>query len=208
MSNLVKNKGLTILGSGGHAKVIIDCAISCGYAIDSLHDDDFNKLNSIIGGYRITGPINTSFKGNLIIAIGDNLTRKNISIKFVKANSTTIIHPSAIISKDVFIGDGSVIMAGVIIQAGTRIGKHCIINTGACIDHDCIIGDFVHIAPNCSLAGGVSVGEGTFIGIGSSIIQNKTIGKWTNVGAGSVIITDQPDNCTTLGVPAKPIKIK
>jgi acetyltransferase EpsM len=56
------------------------------------------------------------------------------------------------------------------------------------------------------LAGGVSVGEGTFIGIGSSIIPNKTIGSWTNVGAGSVIITDQPDNCTTLGVPAKPIK--
>jgi acetyltransferase EpsM len=97
-------------------------------------------------------------------------------------------------------------MAGAIIQTGTKIGKHSIINTGACIDHDCIIGDFVHIAPNCSLAGGVSVGEGTFFGIGSSIIPNKTIGRWTNVGAGSVIITDQPDNCTTLGIPAKPIK--
>jgi acetyltransferase-like isoleucine patch superfamily enzyme len=97
-------------------------------------------------------------------------------------------------------------MAGAIIQTGTKIGKHSIINTGACIDHDCIIGDFVHIAPNCSLAGGVSVGEGTFFGIGSSIIPNKTIGSWTNVGAGSVIIADQPSNCTTLGIPAKPIK--
>lgn len=200
------NNFISIFGVGGHAKVIIESAILNGFIIDCLYDDDLQKGNLNVGEIKINGAIDLNFAGTLVIAIGNNKIRRQISDRFSKANWQTIIHPSAIISKDVIIGEGSVIMAGAIIQPGTIIGKHCIINTGACIDHDCIIGDFVHIAPNCSLAGGVAVGEGTFIGIGSSIIPNKTIGRWTNVGAGSVIITDQPDNCTTLGIPAKPIK--
>ncbi len=197
---------ISIFGIGGHSRVIVESALLNGFEIDFLYDDDFQKLESNFAPNKIGGTIDQNFAGPLFIAIGNNKIRKQISDRFPKANWQCIIHPSAIISKDVVIGEGSVIMAGVIIQPGTRIGKHCIINTGACVDHDCIIADFVHIGPNSSLAGGVSLGEGTFIGIGSSIIPNKTIGSWTNVGAGSVVINDQPDNCTTLGTPAKPIK--
>jgi len=197
---------LNILGSGGHAKVVIESAKKSGFKINFVYDDNLTKKNSFLAGFEIKVPISSNIIGDSIIAIGDNRVRKSLSLELVNVNWVVIIHPSAIISEDVIIGEGTVIMAGVIIQPGTRIGKHCIINTGACIDHDCIIGDFVHIAPNSSLAGSVSIGEGTFIGIGSSIIPNKTIGSWAKVGAGSVIVNDQPDNCTTLGVPAKPIK--
>jgi sugar O-acyltransferase (sialic acid O-acetyltransferase NeuD family) len=197
---------LSIFGIGGHSKVVIDVAKLIGVSISSFFDDNPLSHNTEFCDVKVIGSILDFIEGNAIIAIGDNKSRKIIVERVSKASWQTIIHPSAIISKDVVIGEGSVIMAGAIIQTGTKIGKHSIINTGACIDHDCIIGDFVHIAPNCSLAGGVSVGEGTFIGIGSSIIPNKTIGSWTNVGAGSVIIADQPSNCTTLGIPAKPIK--
>ena len=93
-------------------------------------------------------------------------------------------------------------MAGAIVQPGAKIGRHCIINTGACVDHDCIIEDFVHIGPNSALAGGVTVGEGTFVGIGSSVVPYVTIGKWSTIGAGSAVITDIPDNCMAAGVPA------
>jgi acetyltransferase EpsM len=200
------NNSVSIFGFGGHAKVIIESVLLNGFNIDYLFDDDFQKVNSNFRGMKITVPIDINFVGSSVVAIGNNKIRKQISERVSKANWQTIIHPSAIISKDVSIGYGSVIMAGAIIQPGTIIGKHSIINTGACVDHDCVIGDFVHIAPNCSLAGGVSIGDGTFIGIGTSIIPNVTIGKWTTVGAGSVIIENQPDMCTTLGVPAKPIK--
>jgi acetyltransferase EpsM len=99
-------------------------------------------------------------------------------------------------------------MAGVIIQPGSTIGRHCIINTGACIDHDCFIEDFVHIAPKAALAGGVMIGEGTLIGIGSSIVPNVTIGKWSTIGAGAAVICDIPDNCIAVGVPAYVKKIE
>lgn len=75
------------------------------------------------------------------------------------------------------------------------------INTGASIDHDNDIGDFVHIAPNATLCGHVTVGEGTFVGVGANVIPGVTIGKWCIIGA--VVVEDVPDYCTAVGVPAK-----
>jgi sugar O-acyltransferase (sialic acid O-acetyltransferase NeuD family) len=199
-------QSLSIIGSGGHAKVIIEAAELSGYKIDCLYDDDINKKNNVILGYSVNGLISEIENVNLIIAIGDNKSRKRIALKVNKAKWATIIHPTAIISKNVIIGEGTVIMAGVVIQPGVKIGKHCIVNTGSCIDHDCIIEDFAHIAPKCGLAGAVSICEGAFIGIGSSIVPNKAIGKWSVVGAGSVIIKDIPGYSTSYGIPAKTIK--
>jgi sugar O-acyltransferase (sialic acid O-acetyltransferase NeuD family) len=200
------NRNLIVFGVGGHSKVVIDVANLVGCSISNFFDDNPLTHNIEFNGVKVLGPIINFISGNAFVAIGENKKRKLIVEKVSNVSWQTLIHPSAIISKNVYIEEGSIIMAGAVIQPGTRIGKHCVINTGACIDHDCIIGDFVHIAPNATLAGGVIVGEGTLIGIGSSIIPNKTIGRWTNVGAGSLVINDQPDNCTTFGVPAKLIK--
>ncbi len=74
--------------------------------------------------------INCGFlEGNAIIAIGDKKLRKLFFERVSKTSWQYIIYLSAIISKDVVIGEGSVIMAGAIIQTGTKIGKHSIINT-------------------------------------------------------------------------------
>ena len=60
-----------------------------------------------------------------------------------------------------------------------------------------------HISPNAALAGNVSVGEGTQIGIGAAVIQGIKIGKWVTVGAGAVIIKDIPDYAVVVGNPAR-----
>lgn len=197
---------MKILGVGGHAKVVIEAAIKSGNIISSVFDDDTSTHGSDFEGYKVKGSINSTLQGQAIIAIGNNEVRKTISNKLSNVKWKSVIHPTAVISEDIEIGEGTVVMAGVIIQPGSSIGRHCIINTGTCIDHDCKIGDFTHIAPNCGIAGGVTIGEGTFIGIGTSITQYLKIGEWTTVGAGSVVIKDLPSNCTAVGVPAKPIK--
>lgn len=197
---------LKLLGVGGHAKVIIDAAKISGKKIDAVYDDDENTHGKEFCGYKVAGKIDSDLQGDAIIAIGNNKTRKKISTCLKKMNWETVIHPTAIIADDVEIGEGSLIMAGTIIQTGTKIGKHCIINTGACIDHDCKIADFSHIAPNCSLAGGIEIGEGTFIGIGTAVSQYLKIGEWCQIGAGAAVVSEIPSNCTAVGVPAKPTK--
>jgi sugar O-acyltransferase (sialic acid O-acetyltransferase NeuD family) len=197
---------MIILGMGGHAKVIIDILKTSNSLVENIYDDDLSKNGLFYNGIEIKTPISNSIHGDCIISIGDNKVRKVISEKLTKSCWKTVIHPSAIIANDVTIGEGCVIMAGVIIQTGSCIGKHVIINTGACIDHDCIIDDYVHIAPNVSIAGGVKISNGSFIGIGSTIIHNINIGQWCIIGAGSVVIKDVNNFSKVVGNPIRIIK--
>ena len=196
------NSHLSIIGFGGHSKVVIDIAVNSGINISGLFDDNQNLYGIEYNGIRVSGPLSSIESGNAIIAIGNNKVRKNIDNQLTQIKWHTLIHPSAIIADKVEIADGTVVMAGAIIQPGAKIGRHCIINTGACIDHDCVIDDYVHIAPGVAIAGGVKVGEGTLIGVGTSIVPYVTVGKWATIGAGSAVISDIPDYSTAVGVPA------
>jgi acetyltransferase EpsM len=144
-----------------------------------------------------------------VISIGVNATRKRVAEKLgAVATFGTAIHATARLSKRATIGEGTVVMGGVTINADTQVGKHCIINTSASIDHDCVIGDYAHVSPNATLSGDVHIGEGTYFGAGASAIQGIRIGKWCTIGAGTVVIRDIPDYATAVGNPARIIKYK
>lgn len=198
----MKTNKISIIGASGHAKVVIDIAEIIGYCIAKVYDQDEKKVNIL------NYPICHSFINipkESIIAIGNNQIRKQIANTF-NLEAPIIIHPSSNISKYSVLGVGTVVMPGVSINAGARIGNHCIINTNSSIDHDCIISDFVHVSPNASLAGNVEVGEGSHIGIGASIIQGVKIGKNCIVGAGAVVIKDVMDGITVVGNPARELR--
>ena len=193
---------MILFGAGGDAKVILDIASLLNIKFESVFDDKLEK-GMFFNEIPAISKLIYSHNQKAIIGIGDNNARYRIDKKFEKLKWVTLIHPKSIISKDVTIGEGTVIMAGSIIQPGVRIGRHCIINTGACIDHDTEIGDFAHIAPNCSIAGGVKIHEGSFVGIGSSVIPEVRIGMWATIGAGSVVLEKVKNRTTVIGVPAK-----
>jgi sugar O-acyltransferase (sialic acid O-acetyltransferase NeuD family) len=195
------NNNFTIVGAGGHAKVIIEIIEESGFSVNAIIDD--NPKIKMLVGYEVTNQ--KFFDAPVIVAIGDNKVRKkfvqSIDYEFGKA-----IHPRANVSTRCKIGEGTVVMAGTTINSEVNIGKHCIINTNASVDHDCTIGDFVHISPKVTLAGNVTVDEGSHIGIGSTVIQGTHIGKWVTIGAGAVIIEDVPDYAVVVGVPGNIIR--
>ncbi len=193
-------------GASGHAKVVRDCVLANGKAVEALFDDntDIIKLDDIpvIGSYRAEHKPEME----LIVTVGDNLIRKKLVTKVKHTFSKAIVHPSAVVSSYATIGDGSVIMPAAIVNSGAEIGKHCILNSSALVEYDCTLGDFVHISPNVTVCSGSIVGEGTHIGAGATIIPNKKIGKWCVIGAGSVITQDIPDYSMVVGIPGKIIK--
>ena len=190
---------MNLYGASGHAKVIISILESLGENITNIFDDraPFTLLEHQVK------PFEKGDTDYYIISVGNNKTRKKLAEKLDVIHYTKAIHPSAIIDKTVTIDEGSVVMAGSILNIGSRVGKHCIINTAASIDHDCEIADFAHISPNATLCGNVSVDEGAQIGAGAVINPNITIGKWAIVGAGAVIIKDVPDGATVVGNPGR-----
>lgn len=182
------------------------------YRIVWLADDEPSLKGRNFFGYPIVGsredllrkitPLEV--RGGLV-AVGDNRRRLDAAgwfgrqgLRLVKA-----VHPSAQVARGVTIDDGTVIMAGTVVNADSAIGRAVIINTGATVDHDCVIGDGVHIAPGCHLCGTVRVGAASFVGAGSIVIPGTAIGENVLIGAGSVIIRDVPSNVKVAGNPAR-----
>lgn len=196
-----------LYGASGHAKVIIDSLKASYISISGLFDDNPDVKELL--NYNVFGPFDEAQLGNeeLIISVGLNHIRKMIvdrlpdRIRYGRA-----IHPSAVLSEYASVGNGTVVMQGVVIQSCVLIGNHCIVNTNASVDHDCVIEDYVHISPNATLCGAVSVSEGSQIGAGAVVIPGIKIGKWSLVAAGAVVLKDVPDNVLVLGNPARVVK--
>ena len=96
-------------------------------------------------------------------------------------------------------------MANVVVGPSTQIGMHCIINTGAVIEHDNRICNYVHISPNVTLCGTVSIGESTHVGAGVTVKNNISICSDCVIGAGGVVVKDINEKGTYVGVPVRSI---
>jgi len=206
---MLHNKGIIIIGAGGHGKVVLSTLIALGKKIAGFVDDNPSLLNHEILGYKVLG--NTTLLANrleqtAIFGIGNNKLRKKISSIYPYLVWEIAIHPRAYVHESVLIGEGTVVFAGAVIQPDTIVGKHVIINTASSIDHDCHIKDFSHIAPKVGLAGHVKINEGCFLGIGCSIIPSIHIGQWTNIAAGSTVVSHMNDHVCAKGVPAREYK--
>ena len=199
---------LIIIGASGHGKVIADIAIKMNkwQSIAFLDDDESIKTSM---GLEVIGKTADAFiyknEADFFVAIGSNTTREKIQEKLIEQglNVASLIHPSAVIGTDVEIGIGVAVMAGVVINSSTRIGKGCIINTSASLDHDNVIEDYVHISPGVRTAGTVSISKGTWLGIGSVVSNNVNICSGCKVGAGAVVVKDIAEPGTYVGVPVR-----
>lgn len=200
---------IACIGYGGHSKVIINI-IKKLYSDAKIYifDDFLKKSEDVTYLGKISDIDNFIGKDYLFVCcIGNIETRKKIISKNLKW--LTLIDPSSIISNDVKVGEGSVIMHGTICQPGCVIGKHCIINTKSSIDHDCKISNNSHICPGSTLCGNVVIGENTLVGSGSTIIENVVIGNNNIIGAGSVVLRKEifsKNNYLAYGVPCKIIR--
>jgi sugar O-acyltransferase (sialic acid O-acetyltransferase NeuD family) len=197
---------LAVIGSGGHAKVVIATAQAAGLDVGAVVDDDPQRWGARVLGVEVIGPsdaVIAEASALAVLAIGRNRARQAIAAR-ARCRFATIVHPSAEVHPSVRLGDGTVVFAGAVIQPDTTVGAHVIVNTGATIDHDCAIGDFVHVAPGTHLAGEVTLDEGAFLGIGTVAIPRVRVGAWTTVGAGASIVGDLPAGVTAIGVPARP----
>ncbi|MDP3846179.1 MAG: acetyltransferase [Pseudomonas sp.] len=202
-------KKLAILGASGHGKVVADTAECCGWHSIEFFDDAWpvrqdNGVWSIVGDTTALLACLPEYAG-VIVAIGDNRIRQSklAELQAEDAELITLLHPAATVSRYACIGVGSVVFAGVVVNADASVGLGAILNTGCSIDHDCVLGDAVHVSPGARLAGGVRVGDLSWIGIGASVRQLLQIGSRVVVGAGAAVVCNIADNATVAGVPAR-----
>lgn len=73
------------------------------------------------------------------------------------------IHPTALVSEDAKIGDGTKVWHLVQIREGAEIGKNCVLSKNVYIDHHVKIGDNVKIQNNCSIYFETILENGVFV---------------------------------------------
>ena len=205
-------KGIILVGAGGHAKVVIEILRANGcdvhYCVGGSDAVDECLGVPVVKGDHWLETLRSEGYSQVFIGIGPNRLRLKLAelAQSLGYDLINAISPSAVVSPSVTMGNGVAAMAGAIINADSTIGDLAIINTGATVDHDCHIGTAVHIAPQCGLAGTVSIGNGSFLGIGSRVIPGVAIGEWSTVGAGAVVTKDLPAHVTAVGIPARVLR--
>ena len=200
---LNSKKPIIILGAGRHAKVLIDVLHLSGRNILGVTDPSMS-IGGDCAGCKVLGVDEDIFSySNVDIELVNGIAefhkkelRLNLTKKFENKGYvfTQAIHPSAIIANNAILSDDVQIMAGVIIQTNSSIGKSSIINTGAIIDHDCKVNANCHIAPGVILNGSVVIGEYTHVGTGTLILQDINVGSGCNIAAGSILYKAIPDD--------------
>ena len=206
MKNTLK-KPVVIVGYSGHAYVIIDIFLNAGRLVTAYCDQEQRESNPYHLEYlgKESDVIHQLKKFDFFTGIGNNGIREKIHLNLSQflGNPINAIHPSAVISSSVRMGDGVMIAANATLNPLVEIGRGVICNTSTSIDHECVIGEFAHIAPGAVLCGNVKVGRKTFVGANSVIRQGVTIGENVIIGAGTVIVKDIPDGATVVGNPAR-----
>lgn len=206
------NKPIVMLGSGGHAQVVMSVLKEINLNIDTIVTQvkpiNFPESNK----YRWLFSDNELFdlflpdQAVLVNGVG-SMPGNDFSCKLFKKfrdlgyDFMTVVSPRAFVGENVQLLMGAQVMAGVIIQTGSVIGENTILNTGAIVDHGCDIGSHNHIAPGATLCGCVRTEQRVHIGTGANVIQNISVGSLSVIGAGATIVRNVGKGTTV--VPAK-----
>ena len=210
-------KNVLIIGASGHGSVILDCIEKSGKYKVTGFIDSYKQKGRRLNGYQILGteidlPLILE-KFNIsggIVAIGDNWIRKKVVDRITRItpdfNFITVIHPAAVVGKDVSIGKGTVLMPGAVINANSTVGNHCILNTNSSLGHDGRMEHFSSLASGVVIGGNCHIGRYSAISLGARIIENINISEHSVIGAGSLVLSDVPGNTMVFGAPARIIR--
>jgi sugar O-acyltransferase (sialic acid O-acetyltransferase NeuD family) len=187
-----------LIGNGGHAReVMAQMGVNLLRFVDDQYvDNDTLPLSQFDPTKHVA-----------MVAVADSRDRYDIVQRLPKETQFfTFIHPTALLMKDVEIGEGSFIGAYSILTTNIKTGKHTILNRGNHIGHDCKIGDYFSAMPGSIVSGNVKIYDCVYLGNNSSIKEKLSIHSLVTIGSNAAVVRNIEDNGTYVGVPVKKIK--
>lgn len=211
---------IIIYGSGGMALEVVQL-------IEDLNDveptwnilgyiDDFRgdqgEHNPMVNGYPILGTrqIIPSLPPSAywVIAVSNTAARRTLfnSLREYHLNYATLVHPTVKRSKNVSIGEGSIVSYGCILSVNVVLGCHVYLNMRTIVGHDSVIEDFSTCLINCIVAGNVLIHEGVLLGSNCVIKEKTTIGSHSKISMGSAVFFHVEDNVVVMNPPPKQMR--
>ncbi|MGA9531610.1 MAG: NeuD/PglB/VioB family sugar acetyltransferase [Anaerolineales bacterium] len=194
---------LLVYGAGGHGKSVIELVYAVGgYELIGVIDDGIAAGTQILDlevlgaadrlqGLRHEG---VGLAINAVGGIGDIRSRVRVFDRLAAAGFKfpTVVHPTAVVEPSAELAEGVQIFPQSYVGSQARLGFGVIVNTAAVVSHDCDVQDYANLAPGSLLAGAVTVGDRSLIGMGVTVNLEVTIGKLSRVGNSAVVKDDVP----------------
>jgi sugar O-acyltransferase (sialic acid O-acetyltransferase NeuD family) len=206
---------LIIIGAGGFGREVLDIVDACNAekrtydVLGFIVQREYGTPGTMVHEKPILGDFDwiENYRGKLhaVCAVGDPHHRARL-VRLGSRQGVVwpdIIHPSAILTRWVTLGEGVIIGANSVFTNQITIGNHVHVNLACTVGHNVFLHDFVTLAPGVHISGEVTIEEGCYIGSGVNTIEKLRIGEWSVIGAGSVVIRNVPPNVTVAGVPAR-----
>jgi acetyltransferase-like isoleucine patch superfamily enzyme len=180
------DRKLLLYGNGPHTRVIYgylhELSIFSGFIVD----DHVVHNQAAIGDFLVT-PLSraiTEFppdKYAVIVALGFrdfNNLRKDRSqvLKSLGYRIASFVDKSVRLPRSYSISENCIIIDHVSLNDGVSIEDGAFVSSGAMLGHDSLIKSFSWIGSGAALAGGVTVGESSILGLNCSIKQNTNLG--------------------------------
>lgn len=204
---------LYIAGAGGHgrevawvSRCVLEACDHIAFVVDHT-DYDLGALDE--GPVFLLSSLNPSPGSRYVSAVGDAALRRRLSVGMenLAISAATIVHPNALISPSVVLGDGVVVFPGSILSVNVKVARHAHINLMCSVSHDVMIGAFSTLSPGVRVAGNVHIGEDVFIGAGAVVTNGTsasplTIGDGAVIAAGACVTSSVEAGALMAGVPA------
>ena len=204
---------LVIVGAGAFGREVLDLvedinATASTFEFLGFLDDGEVQVQllqrrgaPVLGRSSMLADLDASY----VIGIGTGEPRRRIDALARSWNRTAVslTHPSATIGRDVEIGDGAVIAAGVRLTTHIVLGRHSHFNLNCTIGHDVIVEDYVTLYAGVHVGGGCVIEEGATLGTGCVLLPNVRVGRGAVVGAGAVVARDVAPDTTVVEAVAR-----
>lgn len=207
---------LVIVGSGGFSRETVEAVNAINAAstdgpvwdvLGYLDDDPARKGQSFVGVEVLGGTERLAELPDAKVVVGPGYpaARRTIveRLALPPERYATLIHPRAVVPPSCTIGEGTVILAGVVCTVDVTIGAHVGVMPNVVFTHDDQIGDYVFVTASVALAGTVRVGDGAYLGQSATVRERLTIGAGAFVGMGAVVTKDVPAREVWVGSPAR-----
>ncbi len=196
--------GAGLLGRQIH--YLIDIYFKDRFKILGFIDDAREKGLSVVNDLHILGSLKEIYEdGNyspdkvkLVLAIGysDMQARRNAynNAKELGYEFEGIIHPEAVVEKNAEIGEGVIILAGVVVDQYVAVRDINYLDIGTMMGENTIIETNNYFSAGTTVGGSVRIGENNFFGLNSTVVNDVSVGSNNFINAKALIYKNLGDN--------------
>lgn len=205
---------LVLVAASGLAREVLAALEDdpAGFSVRGVLDDAPNLQDTHVGGVPVLGTLEDAAAhpdAHFLVCVGRGSGRAAVVERLAALGVgdgrwATFVHPLASVPTSCRVGVGSILLAGAVLTADVRLGRHVVVMPRVTLTHDDAVADFATLCAGVSLGGHVRVGRAAYLGMSSSVREHTRIGDRSVLGMGAVLLADLPDDQTWVGVPARP----